>query len=78
MCLVHLLRELEQTRQHKSPGEKWPVFEKKLRRLFGDAIRLWKKRDNLEVSILESSRARLEVRLKEMITTDKYKRRRKS
>jgi len=33
MCLVHLLRELEQTLKYKSPSENWPASEKKLRRL---------------------------------------------
>ena len=43
-CLVHLLRELEHTEKYKSPGEHWPEFAKKLRRLLGDAIRLWRRR----------------------------------
>ena len=42
-CLVHLLRELAHTEQYKSPGEHWPEFAKKLRRLMGDAIRLWRR-----------------------------------
>ncbi|XOV72633.1 MAG: transposase [Verrucomicrobiota bacterium] len=32
-CLVHLLRELEQTEKYKSPGANWEPFAKKLRRL---------------------------------------------
>jgi transposase len=39
-CLIHLLRELENTERYKSPGKNWPEFAKKLRRLVGDAIRL--------------------------------------
>lgn len=27
-CLVHLLRELEQTEKYKSPGANWPAFAK--------------------------------------------------
>src|SRR5690606_24342745 len=27
-CLVHLLRELEQTEKYKSPGDHWPAFAK--------------------------------------------------
>ena len=53
MCLVHLLRELEQTLKYKSPGDQWPAFEKKLRRRLGDAIRLWKRRDELDPNSLE-------------------------
>lgn len=70
MCLVHLLRELEQTVKYKSPGEHWPAFEKKLRRLLGDAIRLWKSRDELEPTCLRSRRDRLDKRLAELIETD--------
>ena len=70
LCLVHLLRELEQTRKYKSPGEHWPAFEKKLRRLLGDAIRLWKSRDKLDSASLASRRGRLDQRLTEMISTD--------
>lgn len=70
MCLVHLLRELEQTVKHKSPSDHWPDFEKKLRRLLGDAIRLWKNRDVLEASSLLSRRTRLDQRLAKLISTD--------
>ena len=70
MCLVHLLRELEHTLKYKSPSDNWPVFEKKLRRLLGDAIRLWKNRDELNVDVLASRRQRLDKRLAELITTD--------
>ncbi len=70
MCLVHLLRELEHTLQYKNPGEGWSEFEKKLRRLLGDAIRLWKCRDELEAATLASRRARLDQRLGELLETD--------
>jgi len=70
MCLVHLLRELEQTLQYKNPGAGWSEFEKKLRRLLGDAIRLWKNRDELEAATLASRRLRLDQRLRELIETD--------
>jgi transposase len=70
MCLVHLLRELEQTVKYKKPGENWSAFEKKLRRLLGDAIRLWKSRDELDEASLTSRRERLDVRLAELIDTE--------
>jgi transposase len=70
MCLVHLLRELEQTVKYKSPSDHWPIFEKKLRRLLGDAIRLWKNRDALEAPSLLSRRTRLDQRLAKLISTD--------
>ena len=52
MCLVHLLRDLEHAEQYKSPGEHWPEFAKKLRRLVGDAIRLRRARDELPAATL--------------------------
>jgi transposase len=68
-CLVHLLRELEHTEKYKSPGKHWPEFAKKLRRLVGDAIRLWRRRDELPTAAYDSRRARLAERLAELIAT---------
>jgi len=68
-CLVHLLRELEHTEKYKSPGTHWPEFVKKLRRLIGDAIRLWRKRDELPPETYASRRTRLTGRLKALIDT---------
>lgn len=69
MCLVHLLRELEQTENYKSPGEHWPAFAKKLRRLIGDAIRLWYRQHELSREVYASRKERLDKRLTEMIDT---------
>jgi transposase len=69
-CLVHLLRELEQTEKYKSPGPHWAAFAKKLRRLLGDAIRLWRSQGELSGEAYDSRRQRLETRLAEMIATD--------
>lgn len=69
-CLVHLLRELEQTDNYKSPGKHWPAFVKKLRRLLGDAIRLWRRKDQLSVETYASRRGRLDARMADMIATD--------
>lgn len=68
-CLVHLLRELEHTEKYKSPGKQWPAFAKKLRRLLGDAVRLWRRRDELSAEVYASRRARLAVRLQKLIDT---------
>lgn len=70
MCLVHLLRELEQTEKYKSPGENWPAFAKKLRRLLADAIRLWRRKAELPPEAYASRRARLTTRLQELVDTD--------
>jgi len=67
MCLVHLLRELEQTEKYKSPSEHWPEFAKKLRRLMSDAIRLWYRQDELSPEVYASRKDCLHKRLAEMI-----------
>jgi len=67
MCLAHLLRELEQTEKYKSPDKHWAEFAKKLRRLIGDAIRLWRRRDELSSETYGSRKARLHRRLAELI-----------
>jgi len=66
-CLAHLLRELEHTEKYKSPGKHWPAFAKKLRRLLGDAIRLWRRRGELPEATYTSRRARISTRLQELI-----------
>lgn len=68
-CLVHLLRDLEQVEQYKSPSRDWPAFAKKLRRLVGDAIRLWYQRSEFSAETYASRRGRLDVRLQELIDT---------
>ena len=69
-CLVHLLRELEHTEKYKAAGEHWPTFAKKLRRLIGDAIRLWRAKEDLPPDTFLSRRSRLDSRLMEMIGTE--------
>lgn len=66
-CLVHLLRDLEHVEKYKSPSEHWPAFAKKLRRLLGDAIRLWRRQDELSPETYASRRRRLSQRLRELI-----------
>jgi transposase len=68
-CLVHLLRELEHTEKYKSPGQHWPEFAKKLRRLVGDAIRLWRAAAEMPQETYASRRLRLTARLQELIET---------
>lgn len=68
-CLVHLLRDLQTVDQYKRGGENWPAFAKKLRRLVGDAIRLWRQ-DELSVESRASRRVLLDQRLDEIIETD--------
>ena len=68
-CLAHLLRELEHTEKYKSPGKHWTAFAKKVRRLLGDAIRLWRRQDELPTATYASRRQRLAARLEELIDT---------
>jgi transposase len=68
-CLAHLFRELEHTEKYKSPGADWPEFAKKLRRLLGDAIRLWRRREELSAQTYASRRDRIHGRLAELIDT---------
>lgn len=65
-CLVHLLRDLEHVETYRCVNQDWPAFAKKLRRLIGDAIRLWK-RDAVPADEYASRRARLDGRLAELI-----------
>ena len=65
--LVHLLRELDHTERYKSPGEHWPEFAKKLRRLVGDAIRLWRAQAEMPAETYASRRERLGSRLQELL-----------
>ena len=66
-CLVHLLRDLELVERYKSPGPHWPPFAKKLRRMIADAIRLWRRREELAPETYASRRACLTRRLAELI-----------
>jgi len=66
-CLVHLLRELEHTEQSKSPGEDWPTFAKRLRRLLGDAIRLGRARAEMDEAAYERRRMLLASRLEDLL-----------
>jgi transposase len=66
MCLVHLLRDLEYVETYRTLTENWAVFAKKLRRLIRDAIRLWRRQD-VPAAEFASRRARLDMRLKELI-----------
>lgn len=69
MCLVHLLRDLEHVEKYKSPSDRWPAFAKKLRRLLGDAVRLWRRKDELPPQTYASRRERLGDRLDALIAT---------
>lgn len=68
MCLAHLLRDFLTVEKYKRPGDEWPAFAKKIRRLIHDAIRLGR-RDDLTNAEFASRRARLDTRLQELIAS---------
>jgi len=66
-CLVHLLRDLYSVDHYRQGGGDWPAFAKKLRRLLGDAIRLWRQKAELAAESFASRGQRLTERLDEII-----------
>ena len=66
---MHLLRDLEYVETYRRVDKDWPAFAKKLRRLLGDAVRLWK-RDEVPATEHASRRARLDARLQQLIKSD--------
>jgi transposase len=62
-CLAHLLRELKRVEQYKDAGRDWPKFCKTLKRLLRDAIRLRKRREDLEETTYAHRATRIEKRL---------------
>jgi hypothetical protein len=65
-CLVHYLRELEDTLKYKSPGAEFLPFRKKLRRMLRDAIRMADEKDDGERL---RAKARLEARIGALIAS---------
>jgi transposase len=65
-CLVHYLRELENTLKYKSPGEDFLPFRKKLRRILRDAIRMADEKDGGERL---RAKARFEARIDALIAS---------
>lgn len=66
-CLVHLLRDMKHVEKYKSPRGDWAAFAKKLRRLIGDAVRLWRRREELSEETYASRRQRIAARLQQLI-----------
>ena len=65
-CLVHLLRDLDYVETYRTLNQDWLAFAKTLRRLIGDAIRLWK-REAVPPQEYASRRTRLTARLQDLI-----------
>ncbi len=62
-CWPHLLRDLKEVNAGGDNGEDWPEFDKRLRRLYGDAIRLVAQRASLSSEAYAMRQARLEGRM---------------
>lgn len=69
MCLVHLLRDLKHVEKYKATVPDWPAFAKQLRRLLGDAIRLWRRQAASGEDTYAARRQRLSTRLQRLIDT---------
>jgi transposase len=67
-CLAHLLRDVHTVDHYQRGGAHWPEFAKQLRRLLGDAIRLWRQTE-LSPESRSSRRQRLDERLDALIAT---------
>lgn len=65
-CWPHLLRELKEVDTGSEAGQDWPDFAKRLRRIYGDAIRLEAKRSLLAADDFAMKLCRLHGRVVEM------------
>jgi transposase-like protein len=66
-CLPHLLRDLKRTSHYHNPGDDWPAFAKKLKRLIRDALRLSKVRSTFSKRRWALRCERLKQRLHELL-----------
>jgi transposase len=62
-CWPHLLRDLKEVDEGTENGSDWPDFAKRLRRLYGDAIRLVAARDRLAEGAYGLRHAKLQARM---------------
>jgi transposase len=69
-CWPHLLRELKEVDAGSDAGDDWPMFAKRLRRIYGDAIRLELARPRLPAEDLGRKLARLHARITDLATGD--------
>jgi hypothetical protein len=65
-CLAHLLREMKHVEKYKDTGGDWPRFAKKLKRLIQDAIRLRKRKGELDEQRYRCHCERMGKRLKRL------------
>ena len=65
-CWPHLLRDLKEIDKGSEGGGDWPEFAKRLRRIFGDAVRLELKRATMPAGEFGAKLARLHARVGEL------------
>lgn len=68
-CWPHLLRDLKEIDARLDIGDEWLGFVKRLRRIYGDAIRLKAARDELGPAVFERRVYCLHERLNDLATT---------
>lgn len=66
----HLLRDLKEVDKGTENGNDWPAFAKRLRRLYGDAIRLTAARDHLSADAYGLRHAKLQARMLDLALTE--------
>ena len=69
-CWPHLLRDLKEVNNGPENGDDWPTFYKRLRRVYGDAIRLAAARPTLPTAAFDLKLAKLQGRMVDLATTD--------
>lgn len=68
-CWPHLLRELKEVDEGPEAGGDWPEFRKRLRRVYGDAIRLAAARAGVPADAYGLRHAKLQARLLDLADT---------
>jgi hypothetical protein len=69
-CWPHMLRELKEVDEGTENGGDWPEFAKRLRRIYGDAIRLTAARGTLPSDAYDLRHAKLQSRMVDMAVTE--------
>jgi transposase len=69
-CWPHLLRDLKEVDDGTDNGGDWPVFRKRLRRLYGDAIRLAAARATMPAETYDRKLVRLQGRMVDLAVAD--------
>ena len=70
-CWPHLLRDLKEVNQGTENGDDWPEFDKRLRRIYSDAIRLVAARGTLAQDAYDLKHAKLQGRMVELAGTER-------